>query len=235
MFAARREHLDRVIRPALARGDWVLCDRFTDATYAYQGGGHGVDRDRIRQLEEWVHGDCQPDLTLLFDVPTGVSRERLDRSQAAGRTLDKFELEAGAFFDRVRGAYLERANADPQRFRVIDSTRPLADVRATLDAHLSALDGARMTMPRTDDDDAAAALPWLPLLPWQEQCRWRSSSTQRDTLAHALLIHGPRGIGKHAFALGLAQALLCETPRRTGLAAVSAPAVATRWPARIRI
>ena len=139
MFAARREHLDRVIRPALARGDWVLCDRFTDATYAYQGGGHGVDRDRIRQLEEWIHGDCQPDLTLLFDVPAGVSRERLDRSQASGRTLDKFELEAGAFFDRVRGAYLERAHADPQRFRVVDSTRPLADVRATLDAHLTAL------------------------------------------------------------------------------------------------
>jgi len=139
MFAARREHLDRVIRPALARGEWVLCDRFTDATYAYQGGGHGVDRDRIRQLEEWIHGDCQPDLTLLFDVPAGVSRERLDRSQAAGRTLDKFELEAAAFFDRVRGAYLERAQSDPQRFRVVDSTRPLADVRATLDAHLAAL------------------------------------------------------------------------------------------------
>jgi dTMP kinase len=139
MFAARREHVDRVIRPALARGDWVLCDRFTDATYAYQGGGHGVDRERIRQLEEWVHGDCQPDLTLLFDVPTGVSRERLDRSQAEGRALDKFEREAEAFFDRVRGAYLERAKADPQRFGVIDSTRSLSDVRAQLDAHLDAL------------------------------------------------------------------------------------------------
>ena len=91
MFAARREHLDRVIRPALARGDWVLCDRFTDATYAYQGGGHGVDRARIRELEQWVHGDCQPDLTLLFDVPAGVSRVRLDEAEAAGRTLDKFD------------------------------------------------------------------------------------------------------------------------------------------------
>ncbi len=139
MFAARREHLDRVIRPALARGDWVLCDRFTDATYAYQGGGHGVDRERIRQLEAWIHGDCQPDLTLLFDVPPGVSRERLDRSQAEGRALDKFEREAAAFFDRVRNAYLERARNDPQRFRVIDSTRPLALVRATLEGHLEAL------------------------------------------------------------------------------------------------
>ena len=139
MFAARREHLDRVIRPALARGEWVLCDRFTDATYAYQGGGHGVDRARIRQLEEWIHGDCQPDLTLLFDVPPPVSRARLDRSAAEGRTLDKFEREAGAFFDRVRGAYLERAKADPQRFRVVDSTRPVAEVRALLDAHLAEL------------------------------------------------------------------------------------------------
>jgi dTMP kinase len=139
MFAARREHLDRVIRPALSRGDWVLCDRFTDATYAYQGGGHGVDRTRIRELEQWIHGDCQPDLTLLFDVPTGVSRVRLERAEAEGRTLDKFEREAGAFFERVRNAYLERARDDPRRFRVIDSTRPLEDVRAAIDVHLALL------------------------------------------------------------------------------------------------
>ncbi len=143
MFAARREHLDRVIRPALARGDWVLCDRFTDATYAYQGGGHGVDLHRIRELEQWIHGDCQPDLTLLFDVPTGVSRARLDRAQAEGRTLDKFEREANAFFERVRAAYFERARDDPQRFRVIDSTQPLDDVRAALAAHLAALEAAK--------------------------------------------------------------------------------------------
>ena len=84
MFAARREHLDRVIRPALARGDWVLCDRFTDATYAYQGGGHGVAARASDELEEWIHGDCQPDLTLLFDVPTRVSRERLDALAGGG-------------------------------------------------------------------------------------------------------------------------------------------------------
>ena len=140
MFAARREHLDRVIRPALARGDWVLCDRFTDATYAYQGGGHGVDRARIRELEQWIHGDCQPDLTLLFDVPTLVSRARLDEAQAAGRALDKFEREANAFFERVRGAYLERARDDPRRFRVIDSTQPLDEVRAALAAHLASIE-----------------------------------------------------------------------------------------------
>jgi dTMP kinase len=140
MFAARREHLDRVIRPALARGEWVLCDRFTDATYAYQGGGHGVDLGCIRALEQWIHGDCQPDLTLLFDVPTGVSRARLDRAQAEGRTLDKFEREANAFFERVRAAYFERARDHPARFRVIDSTRPLDEVRAAIATHLASIE-----------------------------------------------------------------------------------------------
>ncbi len=139
MFAARREHLELVIRPALARGDWVVCDRFTDATYAYQGGGHGVPASRIRDLEQWVHGDCQPDLTFLFDVPTGVSRARLDSAELAGRSLDKFEREAAVFFTRVRGAYLERAAAFAQRIRVIDSTRPLDEVQADLATHLTAL------------------------------------------------------------------------------------------------
>jgi dTMP kinase len=139
MFAARREHLELVIRPALARGDWVLCDRFTDATFAYQGGGHGVPRERIRQLEDWVHGDCQPDLTLLFDVPPQVSRSRLDKAAAAGRSLDKFESEAAAFFERVRAAYLERAREEQRRFRIIDSTRPMAEVRVELESRIAAL------------------------------------------------------------------------------------------------
>jgi dTMP kinase len=139
MFAARREHLELVIRPALARGDWVLCDRFTDATFAYQGGGHGVPRERIRQLEDWVHGDCQPDLTLLFDVPPRVSRARLDKAAAAGRSLDKFESEAAAFFERVRAAYMERAREEQRRFRIIDSTRPMAEVRIELDLQVAAL------------------------------------------------------------------------------------------------
>jgi len=136
MFAARREHVEHVIRPALQRGDWVLCDRFTDATYAYQGGGHGVDATRIRQLEAWVHGDCSPDLTLLFDVPTQVSRDRLERT---GRPLDKFEREYGAFFERVRAAYLERARAEPARFRIVDSTQPMASVRAAIAFAVDAL------------------------------------------------------------------------------------------------
>ena len=138
MFAARREHVLHVIAPALERGEWVVCDRFTDATYAYQGGGHGVPRDFIRALERRVHGDCNPDLTLLFDVPISVSRERLARARADGRELDKFEQEAHAFFERVRAVYLERAKAEPRRFRVLDATRPReaihADVRKIVEA-----------------------------------------------------------------------------------------------------
>jgi dTMP kinase len=142
MFAARREHLERVIRPSLAKGLWVLCDRFTDATFAYQGGGHGVPVERIRELERWIHGDCQPDLTFLFDIPTGVSRDRLRRAKSAGRALDNFERQAPSFFERVRSAYLDRARAEPLRFRVIDSTRPIESVRAELASHLAALTGA---------------------------------------------------------------------------------------------
>ena len=139
MFAARREHVARVIAPALARGEVVLCDRFTDATFAYQGAGHGVSTTLIAQLATLVHGDCNPDLTLLFDVPSAVSRERLDRVAARGRALDKFEREERSFFDRVRDCYLARAAAEPTRFRVIDSTRPVVDVRAELTRIIEAL------------------------------------------------------------------------------------------------
>jgi dTMP kinase len=139
MFAARREHVEQVIRPALSRGDWVLCDRYVDATYAYQSGGHGVPDARIRELEQWICADCRPDLTFLFDVPPDTSRRRLVKARDEGRELDKFEREAGAFFERVRNAYLDRAAAEPQRFRIIDSVRPIETVRAELDAHLAKL------------------------------------------------------------------------------------------------
>ena len=132
VFAARSDHVAKVIRPALQAGSWVVCDRFTDATYAYQGGGHGVPARHIAALEGIVHADLQPDLTLLFDVPLEVSRARLSKAEAAGRTLDKFEAEKEAFFGRVREAYLARAAAAPQRFRVVDSSRPIVDVRADL-------------------------------------------------------------------------------------------------------
>ena len=132
MFAARREHLERVIRPALSRGAWVLCDRYTDATWAYQGGGHGVDAMLIAALEKGVHDDCRPDCTILFDVPPAVSRGRLARAESHGRTLDKFEREDLGFTERVRAAYLARAHAEPGRFRVVDSSRPQDEVRDEL-------------------------------------------------------------------------------------------------------
>lgn len=118
MFAARREHLERVIEPALKRGDWVICDRFSDATYAYQSGGRGLDRVKFAQLEQWVHGHLQPDLTLLFDLPSSIASRRL---AAQARRLDRFEQERAEFHERVRLAYLERAAAAPQRIRVINA------------------------------------------------------------------------------------------------------------------
>lgn len=124
MFAARREHLAQLIMPALERGDWVISDRFTDASFAYQGGGRGLSLDKLSQLEHWVQGDLQPDLTLLFDVPLEVARERLQNS----RDLDKFEQEQEDFFVRVRQVYLRRAAQFPERIRLIDSTRPIADI-----------------------------------------------------------------------------------------------------------
>jgi len=124
MFAARREHIANVIAPALARGAYVLSDRFTDATYAYQCGAKGVLASKIEQLELWVQESLQPDLTLLFDVPVEVSMQRL----AAARTPDKFERESADFFTRIRNAYLQRAQQNPARFKVIDSNRPLDEV-----------------------------------------------------------------------------------------------------------
>ena len=135
MFAARREHCEREIWPRLAEGTWIVCDRFTDATYAYQGGGHGVARETIAALERVALGDFRPDLTLVFDVPVVVARERL----AKGRALDKFEREQGEFFTRVREVYLERARAEPRRVRVVDATRPRADVRVELETIVSGM------------------------------------------------------------------------------------------------
>jgi len=135
MFAGRREHLAQVIEPALGRGDWVISDRFTDATFAYQGGGRHLGLDKLNALEQWVHPHLQPDLTLLFDVPLEVARARLD----AERTLDKFEQEKADFFAATRAEYLRRARQFPQRFRVIDSTRTIADIRQELGQILATL------------------------------------------------------------------------------------------------
>jgi dTMP kinase len=133
MFASRREHIAQVIEPALKRGAWVLTDRFTDASFAYQGGGRGLDLAKMEVLENWVHPQLQPDLTLLFDVPLDVARLRLD----ATRTLDKFEREHAEFFNACRNEYLRRARQFPQRIAVIDSTQ---SIEATRDQIAGALE-----------------------------------------------------------------------------------------------
>jgi len=127
MFAARAQHLDQVIRPALAQGLWVICSRFTDSTYAYQGGGRGIPFNRIEILENWVHGDLQPDLTFIFDlsVETGLSRAR------ARGALDRIEQENLEFFERVRQAYLHRAR-DSDRYHLIDASQSLEEIKAAL-------------------------------------------------------------------------------------------------------
>ena len=134
MFAARRQHLEDVILPALDKGIHVVSDRFTDATFAYQGGGRGIPAADIEVLENWVQGSLRPNLTLLLDVPLEVSFERIARS----RENDRFEQEEAEFFTRVRQAYLDRAAAYPQRYRVIDSNRSREEVRAAVEAALQA-------------------------------------------------------------------------------------------------
>lgn len=132
MFAARAQHLHEVVEPALRRGAWVLCDRFTDATYAYQGGGRGMPVDRISALEQWVQGERRPDLCLLFDLPVEVG---LARAATRG-TADRFEGEGKAFMERVREGYLARARAYPERYAVIDAAQPMEAVTRALEAAL---------------------------------------------------------------------------------------------------
>lgn len=136
MFAARSLHVANLIRPALARGDWVVCDRFTDATRAYQGGGRGADPGDIRWLARLVHADLTPDLTLLLDLPVSVG---LARARSRAGLTDRFEQERGPFFERVRAAYLDLARAEPQRFCVVDAGRELPAVQAAVTAALEAL------------------------------------------------------------------------------------------------
>lgn len=134
VFAARAEHLAKVVRPALEAGTWVLCDRFTDATYAYQGGGRGIASERIEALENWVQGSLRPDLTVLLDVPVEVGMRRAGKRSAP----DRFERQQRDFFQRVRGTYLARASIHPDRYRIVDAGKPLDQVQAEL---TKALDG----------------------------------------------------------------------------------------------
>jgi dTMP kinase len=135
MFAARREHLDGLIRPALARGTWVVCDRFTDSTFAYQGAGRGVPTDAIESLERWIHGDLQPSLTFLFDLPAELAAQR----RAAARSADRFESEDLEFFARVRAGYHARRAAAPARFRTIDGRQSIEAIRRVLEESLASL------------------------------------------------------------------------------------------------
>lgn len=129
MFAARLEHIEQVIKPALRAGKWVISDRFSDASFAYQGGGRGLDWDKLSQLEQWVHPDLQPDLTLFFDVPIEVARQRL----ANNVSLDRFEQEQADFFERVRAGYHKRVQQNPQRYVVIDAAQALDIVKHKLE------------------------------------------------------------------------------------------------------
>ncbi|UJJ31282.1 dTMP kinase [Halopseudomonas maritima] len=135
VFAARAQHLDRVIRPALAAGRVVISDRFTDATYAYQGGGRGIDQTRIAELEQWTQGDLRPDLTLILDVPVEVGMQRA-RARSA---LDRFESEQQTFFEAVRSSYLTRAAMAPERYVVVDASTDLAQVQQSLQPFIDQL------------------------------------------------------------------------------------------------
>lgn len=135
MFATRREHLDKVIVPALTAGTWVLCDRFTDATFAYQAGGSGIAWDKIEALEQWVQGNLRPDITILFDVAPEIGRSR----SGSIRNPDRFEQEAGEFYQRVRQAYLRRAREHPARILVVDAGASIAAIRQELEKRLTTL------------------------------------------------------------------------------------------------
>jgi dTMP kinase len=136
MFAARREHIAEVIEPALARGDWVVCDRFVDASFAYQGGGRGLSWEKLESLAQWVLGDLQPDLTLIFDAPVAIAQQRL---HAATANPDRFEQEQAAFFERVRAAYLRIAAENPDRVRLIDATQTPNHINKVLENIIATL------------------------------------------------------------------------------------------------
>jgi len=136
MFAARLEHVEQVIKPALHAGKWVISDRFSDASFAYQGGGRGLDWDKLSQLEQWVHADLQPDLTLFFDVPVEVARQRLrspDNTRPNNVSLDRFEQEQADFFERVRAGYHRRVRQNPQRYIVIDAAQSIDVIKQKLE------------------------------------------------------------------------------------------------------
>ncbi len=136
MFAARAEHITRVIRPALVRGDWVICDRFVEATFAYQGGGRGVDAHRITQIADWTLQTLKTDLTFLFDLPVALG---LSRVTSRNEAIDRFEQEKADFFEKVRADYLAQAKADPNRIKIIDASQDITSVQQAVAAQLDRL------------------------------------------------------------------------------------------------
>lgn len=136
MFAARVQHLHNRILPALDKGQWVLCDRFTDATFAYQGGGRGIDRNRIETISDWTLKGLETDLTLLFDLPVAVGQSRVIKRQ---QEKDRFEQEKAAFFEKIRDCYLQRAEAEPQRIKCIDASRDIEAIQSQLSEILTEL------------------------------------------------------------------------------------------------
>ena len=135
MFASRLEHIERVIKPSLSAGKWVISDRFSDASFAYQGGGRGYDWDKLNQLEQWVHADLQPDLTLFFDIPVEVARQRL----SSNASLDRFEQEQGQFFERVRVGYHKRIQNNPNQYRIIDAVKSIDEIKIKLEEIISSI------------------------------------------------------------------------------------------------
>ena len=189
-FASRAEHIAQVIRPAIERGAWVLSDRFTDATYAYQVGGRGFPAHKVEELERWTHGDLQPDRTVLFDIEPEVAAERVARA----RNLDRFEKENLDFFKRVRQAYLTRAKQSPNRFLIIDSMQDKDTVSAILKEFL---------------------IMGIAVYPWQEELA-RELVSFKDNLPNGLLVYGPRGIGTIDLVIAYAKSLFCEHPHKDG-------------------
>jgi len=135
MFASRRQHVQNVIRPALASGKWVICDRFTDASFAYQGFGRGLDKDFISSLKRWVHGDLNPNMTVLFDLDIAIGMARAGKRS----DFDRIEKETMSFFERVRQGYLTQAKAEPQRYRIVDASQSITGVEQQLDHFLAPL------------------------------------------------------------------------------------------------
>jgi dTMP kinase len=141
MIASRRQHVENVIRPALAAGKWVVCDRFTDASFAYQGFGRGLDKDFITSLKHWVHSDLNPTMTLLFDLDIAIGMERAGKRS----DFDRIETEEMSFFERVRQGYLTQAKAEPQRYRIVDASQSIANVESQVDDFLTPLLAAALS------------------------------------------------------------------------------------------